>query len=315
MPRPPYREGDIIGQRRVFSYVRKLVRGGMIKSRLVAILLFGPPGSGKTTIATLLAAETGGRLWLLVGSPELTPAVLCQTLREAQTGDMVFIDEAHACPASTQEVLYRYIDQQEIPVVLSSGRLDPSNRQRVARVNLLLATTWPGKILGPLHSRLEPVRLRPYSNDELKGIVAKEAADLSISLSPQAARTIAERCQGSPREAKQMTGVLSTALPELRCFTQTDVEGWLRERGISRHGVAQVQREYLVFLRDSPNRTSTIERLVACISGVDQGYVRKQVEPFLLSIGAIVIDRARLRVLTDVGAKMLGEIEEEDRDA
>lgn len=311
MPRPPYRERDIIGQQRVFRYVRKLVRGALLKARILGILLFGPPGSGKTKIAALLAVEAGGQLFRLIGSRELVPGLLCQILREAKAGDTVFIDEAHACPPATQEVLYAFIDSQEIPRIDSAGRLDPSQRDRVNRVNLILATTWPSKILTPLHSRLEQVRLAPYKLDELKQMVLDEAEVCEVSLSPQAARVMAERCQGSPRSAKQMVNILSIARPEARCFVQGDVEAWLRERGVSRHGLGQIQIEYLQRLAESPGQKSTIERLVARLRGVDQLFVRREVEPFLLELGAILIDTSRHRVLTERGAQILAEIEAE----
>lgn len=311
MPRPPYRERDIVGQQRVFKYVRKLVRGALIKARILAILLFGPPGSGKTKIASLLAVEAGGQLFRLIGSRELVPSLLCQILRDAKPGDTIFIDESHACPPATQEVLYAFIDSQEIPRLDSAGRVDPSQRDRGPRLNVLLATTWPGKLLMPLHSRLEQVRLAPYKLDELKQIVLDQAEVREMSLSPQAARVMAERCQGSPRSAKMMVDILSIARPEARCFVQSDVEAWLRERGVSRHGLGQIQIEYLQRLAESPGQKSTIERLVARLRGVDQLFVRREVEPFLLELGAILIDTSRHRVLTERGAQILVEIEAE----
>ena len=108
-----------------------------------------------------------------------------------------------------------------------------------------------------------------------------------------------------------MVDILSIARPEARCFVQSDVEAWLRERGVSRHGLGQIQIEYLQRLAESPGKKSTIERLVARLRGVDQLFVRREVEPFLLELGAILIDTCRHRELTERGAQILAEIEAE----
>lgn len=313
MPRPPHREGeDFIGQKQVFTYTRTIYRGAIQLGRTAPpLLFFGPPGCGKTSSAGILAKEFGSKFHTIFGSRDVTPAVLIGRIRDAKHGDVIFIDEVHSLPKTTQETLFLYIDKQKVPAINDDGRVDATRLESAAATNLILATTWAGQLLAPLLNRVDIVRFQPYSIPELKTLVEAHAERQNVTLTPQAARTLAERCQGSPRAAKRLTELLIIARPTQPGFTQADVEAWLREKGISRHGLTPIQTEYLFALAASPGRRSTLERLVARISGVDSGYVRRDVEPYLLTLGAVAIETSRLRILTDAGVSIVEELREE----
>jgi len=313
MARPPHRESkDFIGQKPVFTYVRTLYRGAVQLGRTAPpLLFFGPPGCGKTSSAEIFANEFGSKFHTIFGSREITPAVLVSRLRATRHGDVVFIDEVHSLPKTTQETLFLYIDKQKLPAIGDDGRIDSAQMESAAATNLILATTWPGQLLAPLLNRVDIVRFQPYALGELKALVEAQAAQQYVTLTPQAARALAERCQGSPRAAKRLTELPIMARPSQPGFTQADVEYWLREKGISQHGLTPIQTEYLFALAGSPGCKSTLERLVARISGVDAGYVRRDVEPYILTLGAVAIEPSRLRVLTDAGMKIIEELQAE----
>lgn len=312
MGRPPHIEGDdFIGQKAIFTYVRTIYKGAIQLGRTAPpLLFFGSPGCGKTSSAGILAGEFGSKFHTIFGSREVTPVVLVARLRDAKHGDVVFIDEVHSLPKTTQETLFLYIDKQKLPAI-NDNRIDTTRLESAAATNLILATTWPGQLLAPLLNRVDIVRFQPYSIGELKTLVEKHAARQNVTLTPQGARILAERCQGSPRAAKRLTDLLIIARPLQPGFTQADVETWLREKGISQHGLTPIQTEYLFALTASPGRRSTLERLVARISGVDAGYVRRDVEPYILTLGAVVIEPSRQRVLTDAGRSIVEELRAE----
>lgn len=317
MPRPPHREGeDFIGQKAIFTYTRTIYRGAIQLGRTAPpLLFFGPPGCGKTSSAEILAKEFGSKFHTIFGSREVTPAVLVTRFREAKHGDVIFIDEVHSLPKPTQETLFMYLDKQKLPTLNDEGRVDTTQLERAEAVNLILATTWPGQLLPPLLNRVDTVRFVPYTPRELKALIEMHAAKQQVTLTPQAAGALAERCQGSPRAAKLLTDLLIFARPLQPGFTQGDVEEWLREKGISKHGLTTIQTEYLFALAASPGRKSTLERLVARIRGVDAGYVRREVEPFILTLGAVVVEPSRLRVLTDAGMTIVEELRAEQEEA
>lgn len=312
MGRPVFRFEGIVGQAKLVKSLLQMLRGVIARGRALAVLLYGSAGGGKTTIASVIARHAGGTLRKLIASRDLTPAVLAGVLRQVRAGDVLFIDELHAAPVATQELLFGFLDSGEVPRLGDNGRLDPSERERVARAHFIAATTEPGALINPLISRLECLSLARYTTAELRAIVDDVACAEALSLTPQAAGLLAERCQGSPREARKLVVGLGDWQADRQVFTREDVDRYFRSRGISRHGLTPAQQQYLTLLHEARNGRSTLERIVTLL-GLDQAFVRRNIEPFLLALRAIDIDRER--VLTERGKEIVHELAGEDDDA
>jgi Holliday junction DNA helicase RuvB len=179
----------------------------------------------------------------------------------------------------------------------------------VAPLNLVLATTCPGQIIPALFSRLEVCELDPYSHDELKEIARNDAAEEGVRLTAQAARVIAERCQGSPRIARRLVALLVLTNDGALELTQSHAEELLARRGISRHGLTPSQQQYLRHLAAAPAGRSSFERLAAELR-LDGNFVRREIEPFLIHLRAIVIETSRSRLITDAGKAIVNELRE-----
>lgn len=321
MARPPFKKYGLIGQRRVITYLDEIFELSLAAHETVpAFLLVGPQGCGKTSLARGLAIHYKGKFKTIFAAKDVTPVVLCGWLAAMEYGDTLFIDEVHGLPSATQELLYPVIDHQKRPVIVD-GKLDRGERANVAPFNLICATTEPGRLLAPLRSRMEIVWFDPNSKLELRDIAREAASELGRKLSPHGARELAIRCQESPRIIKRMVQQLSRLTPGSGELHQSHVETFLRKKGISTHGLDPLQQQYLVALWRVPQHRSMFERLAAHLPSADPAFIRQEVEPFLVTMGAIVIE-GRYRVLTARGEEVLNELkaefgndEEDDADA
>jgi holliday junction DNA helicase RuvB len=310
MGRPPFTKYGLIGQRRVITYLDEIFSVSLAARETVpAILLVGPQGCGKTSLARGLADHYKGKFKTIIAAKDVTPIVLCGWLAAIEYGDTLFIDEVHGLPAATQELLYPVIDHQKRPVIVD-GKLDRGQLASVAPFNLLCATTEPGRLLAPLRSRMEIVWFDPNSPVELRDIACASAAEAGKKLSPQAGRELALRCQDSPRIIKRMVQQLIRLTPGANELNQPHVKTFLRKKGISSHGLDPLQQQYLLALSRVPQHRSMFERLAAHLPSADPAFIRQEAEPFLVTMGAIVIE-SRYRLLTPYGEDVVNQLKAE----
>ena len=310
MARPPFSTDGFIGQKRMMKLLHDLYDAAEARAeRGISTLLAGRAGCGKTTVAKALAARYGMKCHTFVAGRDVTPAKLCAHLLRLRDTDMLFIDEVHALPHESQELLYSVLDEEKMPQLGNDGKLDKSAEVvNVPPFSLICASTRPGAVLSPLRSRLEVVWFSVYSRDELKEIARSAGEAIGITLTAQAARVLAERCQGSPRILHRYVLLLNRlAAPSQLEFTQRDAEELLRRKGISAHGLDEVQQQYLHILAAAPNGRSTLERLASELGCADTLFIRQEVETFLVALRAITIE-PRYRVLTDVGQQIVAEL-------
>ncbi len=289
--RPRYLR-DYLGQERVKGNLQVLIEAAKMRGEALDHMLFsGPPGLGKTTLATVVANEMGVNIKTTSGPAIDRAGDLAAILTNLEEGDVLFIDEIHRLNRAVEEILYPAMEDHVLDIMIGQGPAARSIRLDLPPFTLVAATTRTGLLTGPLRDRFGAVfRLNYYTPDELQQIVLRSARILGIEMVPEAALEIAHRSRATPRLANRL-------LKRVRDYAQV------------RHGgkiSAEIAREALVFfevdelgLDAMDNRilemlTRTFEgrpvglSTLASALGEEQDTLEDVYEPYLLQQGLIV---------------------------
>jgi len=273
------------------------------------VLLHGPPGLGKTTLAHVIAAEMGAKAHVTSGPALTRGSDLVGALTRLEPGDVLFIDDIHRLPAPVEEILYPAMEDFRIDVAVDSGMHARTVSIALKPFTLLGATTRAGMVSAPLRSRFGAAHhLHYYEPDDLVRILTRSARVLRMTGAHENALTmIAERSRGTPRIANRL-------LRRVRDYAQVRaggevttavVEESLALEGVDTIGMDDLDRAYLRALGQVYDGGPVGLEALAATMGQDAGALEDVVEPFLLQRGLVARTR-RGRVLTHDGARRIG---------
>jgi holliday junction DNA helicase RuvB len=306
----PTRIDEYVGQAELIERLRIAIEAGKLRGDpMEHVLLHGPPGLGKTTLAHVIAAEMGSRVHPTSGPALSKASDLVATLTRLQQGDVLFIDEIHRLPVAVEEFVYPAMEDFRIDVCIDSGMNARSVQLKCRPFTLIGATTRAGLLSGPLRSRFGIVHhLRYYGEDELLVILTRSARLLAVDVDgPGPLETIAARSRGTPRIANRL-------LRRVRDFAQVRaggritpvvVEAALRLESVDALGLDELDRTYLRTICTVYEGGPVGLEAVAATLNEDAGTLEDVVEPYLLQIGFLARTR-RGRMVTRVGAEHLG---------
>ncbi len=309
----PATMGEYVGQAELIE--RLLIAIEAAKQRqepMEHVLLHGPPGLGKTTLAHVIAQEMGSRIHLTSGPALTRPTDLVGVLTQLRAGDILFIDEIHRVPIAVEEFVYPAMEDFRIDVKTDSGMHAQTVQIKLEPFALIGATTRAGLVSSPMRSRFGLTHnLRYYTEEELLIILKRSCRLLNVvadgSAGDAALKHVAARSRGTPRIANRL-------LRRVRDFAAVRAGGIvsgkvvrdaLELEGVDDQGLDELDRKYLRTIATVYKGGPVGLEAVAATLNEDSGTLEDVVEPYLLQIGFVARTR-RGRALTHAGASHVG---------
>lgn len=300
---------DYIGQEKAKENLSIYIQAARARGEaLDHVLLYGPPGLGKTTLAGIIANEMGVNIRITSGPAIEKQGDLAALLTNLQEGDVLFIDEIHRLNRSVEEVLYPAMEDRALDIIIGKGPSARSIRLDLPNFTLVGATTRAGQLSAPLRDRFGVVlRLELYTNDELSSIVRRSAGILGIDIDSKGAYQIASRSRGTPRIANRL-------LKRSRDFAEVKYDGVITEEAssdalnrmeIDELGLDSIDRRLLTTMIRNYNGGPVGLETIAAAIGEEAVTIEDVYEPYLMQIG-FLSRTPRGRCVTVLGYKHLG---------
>lgn len=301
---------EYFGQDKIKNNLKVFIKAALARGEnLDHVLLYGPPGLGKTTLAHIIANELNVPITVTSGSAIPTKFELSALLSKLKPHEVLFIDEIHRLHSSLEEILYPAMEDYRLDFVSGKGPSASSVNIKLEKFTLIGATTKAGNLQAPLRDRFGmQLRLQMYSNDQLRDIVIKSAMRLGANIQPDAAYEIARRSRGTPRIANRL-------LKRIRDFADVYGDGTITYE-IANKGLSLLEVDDLgLDAVDKNILTTIIDKFaggpvgldtIAAATGEDRATIEDVYEPYLLQLG-FVARTPRGRVCMPLAYKHLGK--------
>jgi Holliday junction DNA helicase RuvB len=302
---------NYIGQERLKQNLQLAITAARKRSEpLDHVLLYGPPGLGKTTMATVIANEMGANIRITSGPAIERAGDLASIVTNLQDGDILFIDEIHRLHRSVEEVLYSAMEDFKLDIMLGKGPSARSLRLDLPKFTIIGATTRTGSLAAPLRDRFGIIhRLEFYAPSEIMQIIERAAKILGIAIDKEAAAALADRARLTPRIANRL-------LKRVRDYADVNGDGIIDHKTslsalelleIDTLGLDPADRMLLSAIIEHHRGGPVGVETLAALTGDERGTIEDFYEPYLMQIG--LLERTpRGRKVTIKGYKHLGKI-------
>ena len=279
------------------------------KEALDHVLLYGPPGLGKTTLAKIISNELNVNFRSTSGPIIQRPGDLAALLTSLETNDILFIDEIHRLNSTVEEILYPAMEDLHLDIMIGEGPSARSVKIDLQPFTLIGATTRAGLLSNPLRDRFGiPARLEFYEYDDMKQIVLRSAKLLNIKINDEAALEIAQRSRGTPRVAsrlvRRLRDIVTSQNKENLEIKKHEADEALLQLGVDKNGLDQMDQSYLNHLiHDHSGGPVGLETLAAQM-GEQKDSIEDVIEPYLIQKGFLQ-KTPRGRVATKIALENL----------